>query len=130
MKVGRVLLSRDDELHTRGYFILARALREAGLEVVLGGVQTPRETARAALEEDVEVLGYRIMTGAPEILVPRLLESLRAEGRGELPVVIGGIVPPWQVPQLLSLGVRGVFVPGRSLQEIVRCFQQLCQVTK
>ena len=130
MKVGRVLLSRDDELHTRGYFILARALREAGLEVVLGGVQTPREAARAALEEDVEVLGYRIMTGAPEILVPRLLESLRAEGRGELPVVIGGIVPPWQVPQLLSLGVRGVFVPGRSLQEIVRCFQQLCQVPK
>ena len=130
MKVGRVLLSRDDELHTRGYFILARALREAGLEVVLGGVQTPRETARAALEEDVEVLGYRIMTGAPEILVPRLLESLRAEGRGELPVVIGGIVPPWQVPQLLSLGVKGVFVPGNSLQEIVRCFQQLCQVPK
>jgi methylmalonyl-CoA mutase C-terminal domain/subunit len=120
----RILLSRDDELHTRGYFLLARLFREQGWEVILGGVQTPREIATTALAEDVDLIGYHIMTGAPEILVPSLVENLKALNCDK-PIVVGGIIPPQLIPQLKALGVKEIFTPGSSLDAITRCIGQL-----
>lgn len=121
----KILLSRDDELHTRGYYLLARIFREQGWEVILGGVQTPREIAATALAEDVDLIGYHIMTGAPEILVPMLFDSLRERGVSDKPVVVGGIIPPHLIPQLKQWGVKEVFVPGSSTEAIVKFIRDL-----
>ncbi|MBI4730150.1 MAG: cobalamin B12-binding domain-containing protein [Acidobacteria bacterium] len=114
----RVLLIHDDEVHTRGYFVVARALRGAGMEVVLGGPATPAQAAATAAQEDVGLIGYHIMSGAPVILVERLLAALDRSGP-VVPVVVGGIVPPEDLARLESLGVAAVFLPGAPLRSII-----------
>lgn len=119
----KLLLVADTPGHTTGYRIVARGLREGGIEVVLGGHQIPDRIAEMAVQEDVDWVGYRIMDGAPEILVPRLMEALQRRGAASIGVVVGGIVPPPTVPLLTALGVRAVFPPGSSLPQIVRTLQ-------
>ncbi len=115
----KILLATDTAGHTTGYHVVARGLRDAGFEVVLGGHLVPRRIAEVAVQEDADVIGYRIMDGAPEILVPMLMDSLKAHGAGCIPVIIGGIVPLHLVPRLTELGVRAVFTPGTPLPAIV-----------
>lgn len=121
----RVLLSRDDEVHKRGYNIISTALRNEGYEVILGGAQTPREVANSALMEDVDIIGYHIMTGAPEVIVPAILDNMRVLGIEDKPLIVGGIVPLGRIPQLKALGVVEVFLPTSSLAVILSVIKDL-----
>jgi methylmalonyl-CoA mutase C-terminal domain/subunit len=115
----RFLLSRDDWYHQRGYWVLAKALRNAGLEVVLGGVQTPKEVVHTAVQECVDVIGYRIMDAAPRILISILFEEMRERGVSDLPVVVGGIIPRKDELLIRELGVKEVFHPFTPLDSII-----------
>jgi methylmalonyl-CoA mutase C-terminal domain/subunit len=98
------------------------------MEVIYTGLrQTPEMIAEAALQEDVDVIGLSILSGAHMALVPRLQELLRANGMGDVPVVLGGIIPDEDRPALAEMGVAGVFGPGTSTEEIVNFIQRLVQ---
>lgn len=114
----RFLLSRDDWYHQRGYWVVSNVLRESGIEVILGGIQTPREIAETALQEEPDVIGYRIMDGAPEVLVPNLLDRMEEKGVTK-PVVVGGIVPEKAEKIIRKKGVEEVFHPHTDLEIIV-----------
>lgn len=111
--------------HDRGAKVVAQALRDAGLEVVYTGLKrTPEEIVRAAIEEDVDVIGLSILSGAHLPLSRRVLEGLRARGAPEVRVVVGGIIPPKDVDTLLAIGVHRVFPMGTALPEIVSAFEE------
>jgi len=118
----RVLVAKPGlDGHDRGAKVIARALRDAGMEVIYTGLrQTPEMIVEAALQEDVDVIGLSILSGAHMALVPRVLELLRAEGLGDVLVLIGGIIPDDDVPSLLEMGISGVFGPGTNTDDIVR----------
>jgi len=106
--------------HDRGAKLVARALRDAGMEVVYTGIrQTPEMIAEAALQEDVEAVGLSILSGAHLTLVPRVLEALRARGLEDVVVWVGGIIPAADVAPLRAMGVAAVFGPGSRLDETV-----------
>ncbi|HEY5265699.1 MAG TPA: cobalamin B12-binding domain-containing protein [Acidimicrobiales bacterium] len=105
--------------HDRGIKVVARLLRDAGMEVVYTGLfQTPESVAAAAIQEDVDVVGLSMLSGAHMTLAPLVVEALRQRG-SEIPVVLGGIVPPQDLEELRELGVTAVFGPGASAAEIV-----------
>jgi len=106
--------------HDRGAKVIARALRDAGMEVIYTGLrQTPEMIAAAALQEDADVVGLSILSGAHNHIAPRLMELLRAKGLDDVLVVIGGIIPDVDIPKLKEIGVKGIFLPGTPMQEIV-----------
>src|SRR5438552_1680684 len=110
--------------HDRGAKVVAQALRDAGVEVVYSGLKrTPDEIVAAAIDEDVDVVGLSILSGAHVPLSRRVLEGLRAQGAGEIRVVVGGIIPPRDVDALLALGVSRVFPMGTPLPDIVAAFK-------
>ena len=115
----RLLLSRDDWYHQRGYWVLATAFRDAGLEVLLGGIQTPEEIVQTAIQEDVDIIGYRIMDAAPKVLIPILFDQMKAEGILHIPVVVGGIIPRAEEKIIKEIGVKAVFHPFSPLDTIV-----------
>jgi methylmalonyl-CoA mutase, C-terminal domain len=115
----RFLLSRDDWYHQRGYWVIAKSLRNAGIEVVLGGIQTPADVVHTAMQEGVDIIGYRIMDAAPKIVVPILLEKMREAGISDVPVVVGGIIPKKEEKLLRDMGVREVFHPYSPLEAVV-----------
>ncbi len=117
----RVLIAKPGlDGHDRGAKVIARALRDAGFEVIYTGLrQTPEMIAEAALQEDVDVVGLSVLSGAHMALTPRILELMRASGLGDVPVLIGGIIPDEDVPALKEMGVAGVFGPGASTLEII-----------
>lgn len=105
--------------HDRGVKVVARMLRDGGFEVVYTGLyQTPETVAAAAVQEDVDVIGVSLLSGAHLTIVPRLLEHLREAG-SDIPVVVGGIIPKGDVSALLELGAAGVLTPGASSAEVV-----------
>jgi methylmalonyl-CoA mutase, C-terminal domain len=105
--------------HDRGAKVIARALRDAGFEVVYTGLhQTPEQVVQAVVDEDADALGLSLLSGAHLVLVPRIAELLAAAGRPEVVVVVGGIIPDADVPALSAAGVARVFTPGASLDEI------------
>jgi len=105
--------------HDRGAKLVARALRDAGMEVIYTGLrQTPEMIAEAALQEDVDVVGISILSGAHMTLVPRVLELLKANGQEHVRVFIGGIIPDEDVTELLAMGVTGIYGPGASTEVI------------
>jgi methylmalonyl-CoA mutase, C-terminal domain len=105
--------------HDRGIKVVARLLRDAGMEVVYTGLfQTPESVAAAAIQEDVDVVGLSMLSGAHMTLAPLVVEALRSRG-SDIPVVLGGIVPPRDLDELRELGVAAVFTPGASAEEIV-----------
>ena len=118
----RVLIAKPGlDGHDRGAKVIARALRDAGMEVIYTGLrQTPEMIVEAALQEDVDVIGLSILSGAHMALAPRVLELLRAEGLDDVLVLIGGIIPDDDVPALLEMGISGVFGPGTNTEDIVR----------
>jgi methylmalonyl-CoA mutase C-terminal domain/subunit len=110
--------------HDRGAKVVVQALRDAGLEVVYTGLKrTPEEIVAEAVQEDVDVVGLSILSGAHVPLSRRVLEGLRAEGADDVRVVVGGIIPPRDVEALRALGVSRVFPMGTPLPEIVKAFQ-------
>jgi len=106
--------------HDRGAKVVAQALRDAGVEVVYSGLKrTPEEIVQEAIQEDVDVVGLSILSGAHLLLARRVLDGLRAQGADDIHVVVGGIIPPRDVAPLLALGVRHVFPMGTPLPDIV-----------
>ncbi len=118
----RVLVAKPGlDGHDRGAKVVARALRDAGMEVIYTGLrQTPEMIAEAALQEDVDVVGLSILSGAHMALAPRVLELLKANGQEHVKVFVGGIVPDEDMPQLKQLGVSGIYGPGASTEDIIR----------
>jgi methylmalonyl-CoA mutase C-terminal domain/subunit len=117
----RVLVAKPGlDGHDRGAMVVARALRDAGLEVIYTGLrQTPEMIAEAALQEDVDLIGLSILSGAHMALVPRILELLKQQGQEDVHVLVGGIIPDEDVEQLTNLGVSAIFGPGTPTTEIV-----------
>jgi methylmalonyl-CoA mutase C-terminal domain/subunit len=117
----RVLVAKPGlDGHDRGAKVVARALRDAGMEVIYTGIrQTPEMIAEAALQEDVDVVGLSILSGAHMALCPRVVELLQAQDMADVVVLVGGIIPDDDVAPLKALGVKGVFGPGTSTGEIV-----------
>jgi methylmalonyl-CoA mutase, C-terminal domain len=110
--------------HDRGAKVVVQALRDAGLEVVYTGLKrTPEEIVAEAVQEDVDVVGLSILSGAHVPLSRRVLDGLRAEGADDIRVVVGGIIPPRDIEALRALGVSRVFPMGTPLPEIVKAFQ-------
>ncbi len=128
----RVLIAKPGlDGHDRGAKVVARALRDAGMEVIYTGLrQTPEMIAEAALQEDVDVVGLSILSGAHMALAPRILELLKANGQAQVKVFIGGIIPDEDIPRLKALGVTGVYGPGASTETIVREVRQAVQPSK
>lgn len=117
----RVLIAKPGlDGHDRGAKVVARALRDAGMEVIYTGLrQTPEMIAEAALQEDVDAVGLSILSGAHLALVPRVIDLLRANGQTNVHVFVGGIIPEGDVPALLEMGVRSVYGPGTLTNQIV-----------
>ncbi|HEX8855727.1 MAG TPA: cobalamin B12-binding domain-containing protein [Thermoleophilaceae bacterium] len=106
--------------HDRGAKIIARALRDAGMEVIYTGLhQTPEQIAETVLQEDADAVGLSILSGAHMTLVPRVVELLREQGADDVVITVGGTIPSEDIPELKKLGVSEVFTPGASTQEIV-----------
>ena len=117
----RVLIAKPGlDGHDRGAKVVARALRDAGMEVIYTGLrQTPEMIAEAALQEDVDAVGLSILSGAHNVLLPRIVEALRERGLGDVPVFAGGIIPDEDIPALQQAGVSGIFGPGSPIADIV-----------
>jgi methylmalonyl-CoA mutase C-terminal domain/subunit len=121
MKKIRVVIAKPGlDGHDRGAKVIARALRDAGMEVIYTGLrQTPEQIVTAALQEDADVIGLSILSGAHNHIAPRLMELLKAKGLDDVLVVLGGIIPDVDIPTLKAQGVKGVFLPGTPMQEII-----------
>ncbi|HII72929.1 TPA: cobalamin B12-binding domain-containing protein [Sulfurisphaera tokodaii] len=106
--------------HDRGAKVIARALKDAGMEVVYTGLrQTPEQIVKSAIQEDVDVIGISILSGAHLELVPYVVNLMREKGLNDVVLVVGGVIPPQDIPKLKEMGVDEVFLPGSSLKEVV-----------
>jgi methylmalonyl-CoA mutase C-terminal domain/subunit len=123
----RVLIAKPGlDGHDRGAKVVARALRDAGMEVIYTGLrQTPEMIAEAALQEDVDIVGLSILSGAHMALAPRILELIKANGQENVKVFIGGIIPDEDVPKLREMGIVGIYGPGTLTEDIVRDIRQI-----
>jgi len=125
----RVLVAKPGlDGHDRGAKVIARALRDAGMEVIYTGLrQTPEMIAAAALQEDVDAVGVSILSGAHNTLCPRIVQLLRENGMDNVLVLVGGIVPQEDLPKLKAQGVAEIFLPGTSTEDIVKFLQDNVQ---
>lgn len=123
----RVLIAKPGlDGHDRGAKVIARALRDAGMEVIYTGLrQTPEMIASAAAQEDVDVIGLSILSGAHNVLCADLVRLLEAKGMNDVPIVIGGIIPEADIPGLQQIGIASVFLPGTSTQQVVDFVRQI-----
>jgi len=117
----RVLVAKPGlDGHDRGAKIIARAFRDAGFEVIYTGLrQTPEQVVRAALQEDVQVVGLSVLSGAHMSLCPRIMELMKKEKLDDVMVLVGGIIPDQDIPKLKAVGVSEIFQPGVSTEEII-----------
>jgi methylmalonyl-CoA mutase C-terminal domain/subunit len=117
----RVLIAKPGlDGHDRGAKVIARALRDAGMEVIYSGLrQTPEQIAAAAIQEDVDVVGLSILSGAHNVLFPEILKLLKEAGGQDILVIAGGIIPDKDIPTLKALGIREIFLPGTPTQTLV-----------
>jgi methylmalonyl-CoA mutase C-terminal domain/subunit len=127
----RVLIAKPGlDGHDRGAKVVARALRDAGMEVIYTGLrQTPEMISETALQEDVDVIGLSILSGAHMALVPRVVDLLKANGQEHVKVFVGGIIPDEDVPRLVEIGVVGVYGPGTITEDIIRDIRRAIQGT-
>ncbi|HEY3315605.1 MAG TPA: cobalamin B12-binding domain-containing protein [Bacillota bacterium] len=123
----RVLVAKPGlDGHDRGAKVIARALRDAGMEVIYTGLrQTPEQIAEAALQEDVDVVGLSILSGAHRHLFPRVVEALRRKGLGDVLVIGGGIIPTEDVPELKRQGIAELFGPGTPTAKVVEFIRKM-----
>lgn len=121
VKKIRVVIAKPGlDGHDRGAKVIARALRDAGMEVIYTGLrQTPEQIVSAALQEDADVIGLSILSGAHNHIAPRLMELLKAKGLDDVLVLVGGIIPDVDIPKLREVGVKGIFLPGTTMQDII-----------
>ena len=121
MRKIRVVIAKPGlDGHDRGAKVIARALRDAGMEVIYTGLrQTPEMIVAAALQEDADAIGLSILSGAHMHICPRVMELLKEKGLDDVQVVVGGIIPDQDVPKLNAMGIRGIFIPGTPMQHIV-----------
>jgi methylmalonyl-CoA mutase, C-terminal domain len=121
MPTIRVVIAKPGlDGHDRGAKVIARALRDAGMEVIYMGLrQTPEQIVAAALQEDADAIGLSILSGAHMHICPRVLDLLKARGLDDVLLVVGGIIPDVDIPRLREMGVNGIFLPGTPMQEIV-----------
>jgi methylmalonyl-CoA mutase C-terminal domain/subunit len=121
MRKIRVVIAKPGlDGHDRGAKVIARALRDAGMEVIYTGLrQTPEQIVAAALQEDADVIGLSILSGAHAQICPRVMELVRRHGLDDVLVVVGGIIPDVDVPGLEAMGIKGIFRPGSAMSEIV-----------
>jgi len=116
----RILIARlGMDAHWRGSIVVARALRDAGMEVIYGGNQMPEKIVKMAIQEDVDIIGLSSLSGNHMILAPEVVKLLRKEGLDDIMVIFGGTVPPDDVPKLKEAGIAEVFGPGTSLKKII-----------
>lgn len=117
----RILIARLGlDAHWRGSIVVARALRDAGMEVIYVGNQRPEAIVKAAVEENVDFVGLSTLSGNHMELVPEVVRLMREAGIPDVPVLLGGTIPPDDVPKLKAIGVDGIFGPGTALKDIVR----------
>ncbi len=121
MEKIRVVIAKPGlDGHDRGAKVIARALRDAGMEVIYTGLrQTPEQIVSAALQEDADVIGLSILSGAHNHVCPRVMALLREQGLNDVLVVVGGIIPDQDIPALKDMGVAGIFLPGTPMQAII-----------
>ena len=121
MKRTRVVIAKPGlDGHDRGARVIARALRDAGMEVIYTGLrQTPEQIVAAALQEDADVIGLSILSGAHMHICPRVMALLKEKGLNDVLVVVGGIIPDVDIPKLQAMGVKGIFLPGSPMQQII-----------
>jgi methylmalonyl-CoA mutase C-terminal domain/subunit len=121
MRKLRVIIAKPGlDGHDRGAKVIARALRDAGMEVIYTGLrQTPEQIAAAALQEDADVIGLSNLSGAHMHVCPRLMELLKEKGLDDVLVLVGGIIPDVDIPKLKEMGVKGIFLPGSPMQAII-----------
>ncbi|WP_041081984.1 cobalamin B12-binding domain-containing protein [Thermotoga profunda] len=129
MRIFRILIAKPGlDGHDRGAKVVAHALRDAGFEVIYTGLrQTPEQIVRTALQEDVDLIGLSILSGAHLQLSKKVIDLMKKEGIEHIPVFVGGIIPPDDVPQLLQMGVKRVFGPGTPLSKIVEEVKSILQ---
>lgn len=122
----RVLVAKPGlDGHDRGAKVVARALRDAGFEVIYTGIrQTPQMIAEAALQEDVDVVGLSILSGAHMTLCPKVVDLLRAQGQDHVVVVVGGIIPEEDIPALQAAGIQAIFGPGATTEDIAAALRK------
>ena len=119
-KIRVVIAKAGLDGHDRGAKIIARALRDAGMEVIYTGLhQTPDQIAETVIQEDADAVGLSILSGAHMTLVPRVVELLREKEAGDVVVIVGGTIPGDDIPELKKLGIAEVFTPGASTQDII-----------
>jgi methylmalonyl-CoA mutase, C-terminal domain len=111
--------------HDRGAKVVCRALRDAGMEVIYTGLRrTPEEIVNAAIQEDADLIGLSILSGAHPILFPKIIKLLQDKGAGDIPVIAGGIIPERDIPKMKKVGIREIFLPGTSTQDIVKWIKE------
>lgn len=122
----RVLIAKPGlDGHDRGAKVIARALRDSGMEVIYSGLrQTPEQIVAAAIQEDVDVIGLSILSGAHNVLFPEILELLKKRGGEDILVLAGGIIPDKDIAPLKALGIREIFLPGTPTQTLVEFIQK------
>ena len=119
-KIRVVIAKPGLDGHDRGAKVIARALRDAGMEVIYTGLrQTPEQIVSAALQEDADVIGLSILSGAHMHICPRVTALLKEKGLDDVQVVIGGIIPDVDIPKLNALGIKGIFLPGTPMQHLI-----------
>jgi methylmalonyl-CoA mutase C-terminal domain/subunit len=125
----RVIIAKPGlDGHDRGAKVIARALRDAGMEVIYTGLrQTPEQIAAAALQEDADVVGLSILSGAHMHICPKLMALLREKGLEHVTVLVGGIIPDVDIPKLKAMGVQGIFLPGSPMQDIIEFINRTVQ---
>jgi len=124
-KIRVVIAKPGLDGHDRGAKVIARALRDAGMEVIYTGLrQTPEQIVAAALQEDAQVIGLSILSGAHMHICPRVMELLREKELTDVLVVVGGIIPDLDIPKLNAIGITGIFLPGTPMQQIVDFINQ------
>ncbi len=118
----RVLIAKPGlDGHDRGAKVICRALRDAGMEVIYTGLRrTPEEIVNSAIQEDVDLIGLSILSGAHPILFPKITKLLRDKGAEDIPVIAGGIIPEKDLPRMKKAGIREIFLPGTSTQDIIK----------
>ena len=123
----RVLIAKPGlDGHDRGAKVISRGLRDAGMEIIYSGIrQTPEQIATTAIQEGVDIIGLSCLSGAHNHLFPRIIEALKERGAGEIPVFGGGIIPVDDIPGLKKAGIREIFQPGTTIQDIVQFIEKL-----
>lgn len=126
----RVLIAKPGlDGHDRGAKIIARALRDAGMEVIYTGLrQTPAQIVSAAVQEDVDAIGLSILSGAHNVLFPEIMRLLKEEGAQDIVVVAGGIIPEQDIPKLKAMGIREIFLPGTTTSSAVDAIRRAVEV--